>query len=32
MIIFALNNGFNIMDVEPKNSVEDYRIVMGKEL
>lgn len=32
MISFGLSRGFRIIDVLPKGGVEDYRIVMGKEL
>ncbi|MDF2157320.1 GNAT family N-acetyltransferase [Algoriphagus sp. CAU 1675] len=32
MIAFGLKRGFKIMEVIPKGGVEDYRIVMQKEL
>lgn len=32
MICFGLSRGFRIIDVLPKGGVEDYRVVMGKEL
>ncbi|NVJ84727.1 MAG: GNAT family N-acetyltransferase [Algoriphagus sp.] len=32
MIAFELNRGFKIMEVIPKGGVEDYRIVMLKQL
>ena len=32
MIIFALNNGFDIIQVEPKDQVLDHRILMEKTL
>lgn len=32
MISFGLKRGFKILEVIPKGGVEDYRIVMGKEL
>lgn len=32
MITFGLNRGFKIMEVIPKGGVEDYRVVMWKEL
>ena len=32
MITFGLSRGFKIMEVIPKGGVEDYRIVMSKEL
>ena len=32
MITFGLSRGFKIMDVIPKGGVEDYRVVMWKEL
>ncbi|GAA0879680.1 GNAT family N-acetyltransferase [Algoriphagus jejuensis] len=32
MISFGLSRGFRIIDVLPKGGVEDYRVVMSKEL
>ena len=32
MITFGLSRGFKIMEVIPKGGVEDYRVVMWKEL
>ena len=32
MIAFGLSRGFKIMEVIPKGGVEDYRVVMWKEL
>jgi GNAT superfamily N-acetyltransferase len=32
MITFGLSRGFKIMEVVPKGGVEDYRVVMWKEL
>lgn len=32
MIMFGLKRGFKIMEVIPKGGVEDYRVVMEKEL
>jgi hypothetical protein len=32
MITFGLNRGFKIIEVIPKGGVEDYRVVMWKEL
>ena len=32
MIIFALKNGFSITEVQPKQRMQDYRILMKKSL
>lgn len=32
MICFGLSRGFKIIEVLPKGGVEDYRVVMGKDL
>ena len=32
MLIFALSNGFSIIDVEPRASLEEYRILLTKSL
>jgi GNAT superfamily N-acetyltransferase len=32
MIVFGLSRGFKIMEVIPKGGVEDYRVVMSKQL
>ena len=32
MLLFALKNGFNIVDIEPKSTVEEHRIILEKEL
>jgi hypothetical protein len=32
MLIFALKNGFNIMEVESRAKIADYRIILQKEL
>lgn len=32
MIIFGLSRGFKIMEVIPKGTLEDYRVVMSKRL
>jgi len=32
MLLFALKNGFCIEAVEPKETIEDYRITLRKKL
>lgn len=32
MLIFALKNGFNIIDVIPKDKISNHRIILRKEL
>lgn len=32
MLMFALNNNFNIISVETKQRIEDYRIILEKDL
>ena len=32
MLLFAIKNDFNIINIEPKTDIEEYRIVMEKQL
>lgn len=32
MLLFSLKNGFNIVDIEPKPTVGEHRIILEKEL
>jgi predicted GNAT superfamily acetyltransferase len=32
MLIFALSNGFSIINVEPREDLEEYRIILRKQL
>ncbi len=32
MLLFALGNGFDIIDVEPKDNIGEYRILLRKDL
>ncbi len=32
MLIFALSRGFDIIDIQPKETIEEYRIILRKRL
>ncbi len=32
MLIFALNRGFDIIEIQPKDSIEEHRIILRKKL